>query len=324
MDVVAATLDRMHSWVEVESVPNQGTTVRLTIPLRSIIEHTMVFRAGGQIFALPMQFVRTASGRNGHLPDGGTKMPITHVGNLLGLQDPPTANQLLIIERQRFSSPDEEHGDEFAASSQVAEGSGGVGIFVDEILGPEEVVVRPLPPLFRHQSLYSGVTLSGTGEIMLVLDAPRLIELGYQVTKNRPGDAGGASQRHTKATEKTKQVLIVDDSLSARKSLSIMLRHRGFDAVEASDGVAALERLRDTTYALVVTDLEMPRLSGLELLREIKESDQSAATPVVILSSRQEDEFRSRAERLGVTRYVVKPIDDHTLDEILNELQRKT
>jgi chemosensory pili system protein ChpA (sensor histidine kinase/response regulator) len=280
----------------------------------------MVFRAGGQIFALPMQFVRTAGSRDGRLPDGAANMPTMHVAKLLSLPEPPAAHQLLLVEHQRFSSPDGENGDEITASSHVAEGPGGLGIFVDEIVGPEEVVVRPLPPLFRHQSLLSGVTLSGTGEIMLVLDAPRLIELGRLSADCGPSDH--ALHRQASADDGGPQILIVDDSLSARKSLSIMLRRRGFDTVEASDGLAALECLRDTTYAAVFTDLEMPRLNGLELVREISESPRGALIPVVMLSSRQEDEFRSQAERLGVVRYVVKPINEQTLDEILNDLHK--
>jgi chemotaxis protein histidine kinase CheA len=195
MDVVATTLERMRGWIEVESEPGQGTSVCLAVPLRCVIDHAMVFRAGGQLFAMPMSYViraKSSSVQGAHpiRPEqtGESEPAISFADFLSGsTQKPPAACQELIV------------GDGHAPTRATGTVAGNthdgnsrhtrrLSILVDEILGPEEVVVRPLPPLLSRQALFSAVTLAGTGEIVFLIDGRHLLDITC-------GAAGGRNRR---------------------------------------------------------------------------------------------------------------------------------
>jgi chemosensory pili system protein ChpA (sensor histidine kinase/response regulator) len=197
-----------------------------------------------------------------------------------------------------------------------------VALLVDEVVGPEEVVVRPLPALLKHRRLFSGVTLAGTGQMVLLFDARRLIERGLN-------HAGGPQPHKTAqdrfppkfaARKELSRFLVVDDSPSTRRSLTQMLERRGFTTTEAGDGLEAVSRLRDGHFAAVFTDLEMPRLGGMELLRQIKSRRETRCLPVVIVSSCQEAQHRDRAKELGATDYLAKPVSDEVLTETIERI----
>ena len=94
MDVVANALERMHSWTEVDSVPGQGTSIRLLLPMHSVIEHVMVFRVGGQEFGVPAQFVKFAGAISAV---ENVDYPVTNVGRLFGLKSMSSSDQQLLV-----------------------------------------------------------------------------------------------------------------------------------------------------------------------------------------------------------------------------------
>ena len=335
MDVVAATLDRLRGWIQVDSEPERGTTIRLNIPLPSIIQHAMVLRSSGQLFALPMQFVRGAGGD----PDGCVPIPLAGLfgrGTSLRSASPSRqekAGELLVLDCGTGAKSE---------SVEVAARRRCVTLSVDEIVGPEELVVRPLPALLKQHPLCSGATLSGMGEMVLVLDAHTVAALGAEHLhalaagpRSAPlGPGSDSDQRRvetagvasgTDTCPKTKRVmrpriLVTDDSVTARKRLTRSLLRYDVEIVEANDGSEALELLKDQEFAAVFSDLEMPNIDGLGLLAEIKSRERTRQIPVVIVSSRIEDEFQSRARALGVDGYLGKPIDDEALDRSLGEI----
>ena len=313
MDVVANALERMHSWTEVDSVPGQGTSIRLLIPMHSVIEHVMVFRVGGQEFGVPTQFVKFA-GAIGTVEN--VDYPVTNVGRLFGLKSMSSSDQQLLVLSHAAKEATVEHCDDSRpVTGQKTEKR--LGILVDEIVGPEEVVVRPLPNLLAAQGLFSGVTLSGLGDIMLLFDSQQLLERGLCT-----GDTVSQNLVNNEAPRRTKRVLVVDDSRTSRRTLIHCLNEFPFEIDESVDGVDALRRIKDQSYDLIFTDLEMPELGGMELLREVREHSASdvAKTPVVIVSSRGEDQFRQEANRLAVNDYLIKPVTESIVRQSLDRL----
>jgi CheY-like chemotaxis protein len=104
-------------------------------------------------------------------------------------------------------------------------------------------------------------------------------------------------------------VLVVDDSISVRKVVTRHLQAMGLEVDEVSDGMEALGRLRARPYGLVVTDLEMPRIDGFELLSEMKQVDRLASIPVIVVSTRVDDEARQKVAALGARAMLPKPVD---------------
>ena len=315
MDIVATTVSQMHGRIEVDSTPGQGTTMRLLIPLRSGIEHVMVFRANGQLFALPMQSVNAARSRTTAHRD----VLQVSLANLLSLPDmnSPQDDNVLIL-RRTIGLMNAKHSN----VNQHVETSGGQSRFaltVDEVVGPEEVVVRSLPGLVQRHPLFCGVTLSGAGEMVLLLNSEKLGQACLQTfAESQRTQSCEASPGHFES-DKRPLALVVEDSLSARKSLVKKLLPYGFAITEAGDGLEALDQLRRKKFALVLTDLDMPRLGGLELLSDIQTGHYGSA-PVVVVSSRNEDEFRSRALDSGAAAYLNKPVTDESLANLLANL----
>ncbi|MFG0335887.1 MAG: response regulator, partial [Maioricimonas sp. JB049] len=320
MDVVATTLEKMHSRIEIESRPGRGTTIRLSIPLRSVIEHAMVFRSGGRMFALPIQSVKAVSrheaGRNGSAvpfsSDADFHVPLNELLRNPGAGD-TTGGHWLVLGGKATGA---ERGGPAGTVGESAS-SRRVAIHVDEILGPEEVVVRSLPPLLRRHPLLGGVTLSGASEIVLMLDAGRLFERCC-----RWQSRGGTEQTSAPAGESgtNRRILVADDSISARRHLVRRLQRRGYEIDEAEDGLAALDRLRNQEYLAIFTDLEMPRMGGLDLLAEIKSGERHSATPVVVVTSRDEQPVRDRVDELGGDGFLAKPASGAALDEVIERL----
>jgi CheY-like chemotaxis protein len=154
--------------------------------------------------------------------------------------------------------------------------------------------------------------------MVLAIDPVRIWDLGQAVDQafcsprtESPTDGvgGGLLQR----------ILLVDDSLSARVSMAKRLQRLGFETSEACDGMEALDRLRSDSFALVVTDLDMPRLGGLELLNELR-LRRMIDVPVAVVSGRTEPEIQSRAIRYGARCFLNKPVNDELLKRMLQDV----
>lgn len=330
MDVVASALRRMHARVDIDSEPGQGTTIRLRIPLRSVIEHTMVFRCSGQLFALPVQSVRAVSAdewqgsQNDSNRDKQTAKPI-RLGEVLGL--PPSAesdsDHYLVLGEANLPQTKHVDGNVHASpSTNETPSPHTVTVQVDEILGPDEVVVRSLPPLLRRHPLLSGATLSGSGDVVQLLDCDRLVEAGLATTlKSTQTTDAPQSPANPAASSDTLKVLVVDDSLSARRSLIQKLQPHEFELHEAGDGFEALDRIRNEHFDMVFSDLEMPRMGGFDLLAEVRSNRKTRSLPVVIVTTRGEREYRARAEELGTSGYMTKPVSAPELEQMLEQLR---
>ena len=281
MDVVDSWVRRLRGSIDVESVPGQGTTFRLQIPLRSAVEHAMVVRSGGQLFALPMHAVSGTSDARlpaSGLPRDASAARVVALGHLLGPAQGQTTRCSHVMLRNTASAPQ---------SAQRRAGLN-VTIAVDAIVGVEEVVVRSLPPLLQRNELFAGVTLSGRAETVLLLDARKLIELSQrseQVARENPV----ANLDDDIAEDPDGDcILIVDDSVAVRRSLSKKLSAAGHRVREASNGRDALDLLKSSGFAAVVSDIDMPVMNGIELLQEIRRRRELQAIAVTVLTSRDE------------------------------------
>ena len=294
----------MRGWIEVSSIAGQGTCIRLSFPLPSVIQHTMVFRSSGQLYALPMQFVQKAGTNVDQLPSVRLETLITDDVTSLTPGGIPLVLSCHQFGRERI---DAEHRR--------------ATLLVDEIVGPEEVVVRPLPPMLKQHPTCCGATLSGLGETVLVLDTLRVVELAAQaaaLNKKHKNTALNAASSTT--PDPRPKVLIVDDSKSARARVVRSLRRYNVETVQACDGREAIELMARQHFSAVFSDMEMPHVDGMELLSSIQRSGQEHRPPVVIISSRDEDSFRKTATDLGASDYLIKPLAEHDLDESIQSI----
>jgi chemosensory pili system protein ChpA (sensor histidine kinase/response regulator) len=198
---------------------------------------------------------------------------------------------------------------------------------VDEILGPEEAVVRPLPSLLRHHPLVAGLSLSGNGEVVQLLDSHSLAlhleqyrsAVAEKDQRRQPStplrEAATTAEGDAKREQATARVLVVDDSKTARMRIVRPLLERGIEVCQACDGAEALEVLRTGPFSAIFTDLEMPVMDGFELLYELQ--SRNTAEPVIVASTLQHRTHRQRTEALGAAEHLGKPVDTEKLVETL-------
>ncbi len=304
MDVVATTIDRMQGRIEVDSKTGAGTSIQISIPLTTGIEHVMVYRAGGQLFALPMRSIQAAD----HQSHADTR--IVPFARAIGLTDIAGSGETARDSARHTLMLDER-----------------LGLRIDEVVGPDEVVVRPLPEVLRRHPLVGGVVLSASGETVLLLNADRAREWCQAIPDAKPLESEPASSGEPVSSPApasgppVRRALVVDDSLSARMILARKLKDRGFSVDEASDGLAALASLRTGQFEYLFTDLDMPRMGGLELLGEVHQGEFSGMTTIVV-SSRPQEEIWKRATENGAAGFLPKPVSGESLDSLLRQVKQ--
>jgi chemosensory pili system protein ChpA (sensor histidine kinase/response regulator) len=198
-----------------------------------------------------------------------------------------------------------------------------VAVVVSEILEKEAIVVKGLGPFLDGLWPFAGGTISADGRVILVLEPGRLLQPGgaavgppspHPLPSVAPvADVAVAEvtpPRTPEPAEGRRRILLVDDSISVRTHVGRMLERAGFQVVLASDGVEARERLAEVAVDLVITDLEMPRMNGFELIQGLRRDAPTRTLPVVVLTTRAGSKYLNLARWLGANHYVAKPVDE--------------
>lgn len=303
MDVVAQEVSRLHGTIELDSQAGRGTQFTLRLPVRLALEQVMIVRVDGQALALPVSLVtlvqvfdpaeRRGGGAEATVQVRGRDVPLIDAREALGFSTTSrTSNPKLLLVR---------------ADDDV------LALLVDSIDGTCELVLKPLGPLLAGHPVISGTGQSIGGEVILALNPTGMIRW------MRAG-AGVASTANRKATARQAPILVVDDSISVRRVVTRNLRALGYAVEEVSNGLEALSRLRSKSYTMVLTDLEMPHLDGLELLAELGRLQPEAAVPVVVASTKNDPETRRRVFELGARAFLTKPVETDELARLIRSL----
>jgi chemosensory pili system protein ChpA (sensor histidine kinase/response regulator) len=194
-------------------------------------------------------------------------------------------------------------------------------LVVDAVVGKEEVAIKPIGGLLAGLAPYGGATVTGEGRVILVLDPGRLLALA----ESRQGSSVAAAPIPSLDVSRppgrvARRVMLVDDSVSVRRFVARMLEKGGFEVVTANDGAEALERLIDTTVDIVITDLEMPRVNGYELIENLRHRATTQDVPVMVLTTRAGEKHWALARRLGVRHYVTKPVDEEAFVRLVRDV----
>ena len=194
-----------------------------------------------------------------------------------------------------------------------------VVVHVDEVIGNQEVVVKNVGPQLSKLPGLAGVTLLPSGAVALIYNPvalaavyasqARAVSMAPQASPVVADlDARAAAPAHS-----TPMVLVVDDSLTVRRVTQRLLTREGYRVVTAKDGLDALERLAEERPAVMLSDIEMPRMDGFDLLRNVRADARLTGLPVVMISSRIAQKHRDYASELGVDHYLGKPFSEEEL-----------
>ena len=192
-------------------------------------------------------------------------------------------------------------------------------VFVDKILDTREIVVKPLSKYIPKISGILGTTILGDGSATSAID---LIEL---IIESEAVGAKKLSKYKAQPTaEARKLALIVEDSISTRKSLAQYMSDLGFKVETAKDGVEAIDKIQKQVPELILTDLEMPRMNGLELTEHLRGIEETSETPIIMITSRATDKHKQEAVNRGVSEYLTKPYDEDSLFNAVQALKIQT
>ncbi len=296
MDIVRTRVESLRGRVSVQSEPGKGTTFVLQIPVSLVRLSCILLRLGEQDFAVPSVSVArmmtlqrdvlfTAEGREMIMLDE-RPVPVVSLGRILGLHVKPLSEM-----------------DEIPVMILTV-GDRVVAFEVDELFSEQELVLKPLGHEIAGAQYVSGAALLGGGEIVIVLDPNDLIR-----------GATGQTSLHLRQTmtmnavttaERRLCVLIVDDSITTRTLEKHILETAGFEVHVAVDGMEAWDRLGEREFDVVIADVEMPRMNGLELTRRVKADAQLEHTPIILLTSLGKPEQREEGLKAGADAYLVK------------------
>jgi chemosensory pili system protein ChpA (sensor histidine kinase/response regulator) len=198
---------------------------------------------------------------------------------------------------------------------------------VDEVLGNREVVVKNLGPQLARLPGLAGVSVLASGAVALIYNPVALASVYGDLARELRAsamaaavarDAGESVEMPTHTlmggVNKVPLVLVVDDSITVRRVTQRLLKREGYRVALANDGLQALERLQEEKPSVVLSDIEMPRMDGFDLARNIRGDAHLRDLPIIMITSRIAAKHREHAMELGVDHYLGKPYSE---DELL-------
>ncbi|MCU6434708.1 Hpt domain-containing protein [Undibacterium sp. Jales W-56] len=329
MDVVRSEAASLGGRVAVSSTEGKGAHFTIHLPLTLAVTQVVILKSGGKTFAVPSVLVEqvqqlksamlATAYNDGAIVWQGNRVAMHYLSSMLGEHDvAPIAQQ-------------------YSPILIMKSGTERVAIHVDDIVGNREVVVKNIGPQLARMIGIAGATVLGSGEIVLILNPVPLAHRmeheharhpTQQATQDHPEmgavanlSAGTANAQVAPVQGLRTQhtIMVVDDSLTVRRVTQRLLTREGYQVVLAKDGIDALEQLQSVTPDVMLVDIEMPRMDGFDLTRNVRSDARTSHIPIIMITSRTADKHRNYAQELGVNEYFGKPYRE---DDLLGAIMR--
>ena len=325
MDVVRSEVQALGGRIETATQSGLGTSFKLVLPLTTAVTQVVVMRSGAISVGVPanlVELVRRVTAREleqayntGVLEFAGESVPFFWSGALLQSSpqsiEPAAKTMPVVIFR--------------SASQRVA-------VHLDEILGNQEAVIKNLGPQLSRLPGLAGMTVLASGAVILIYNPVALANVyGDKARQYSAAQAeaealdvqdqipGAAARVLQPAVPQVPLILVVDDSITVRRVTQRLLQREGYRVALAADGLQALERLQEERPVVVLSDIEMPRMDGFDLARNIRGDARLKNLPIVMITSRIAEKHREHAQSLGVNHYLGKPYSE---EELLSLVRR--
>ncbi|TAG28246.1 MAG: response regulator [Burkholderiales bacterium] len=348
MDVVRSEVVALGGRIETATSAGQGTSFKLVLPLTTAVTQVVMMRIGELAIGVPanlIEIVRRASLKelqssynSGTYEYAGESLPFFWSGALLqhsaASSEPATKTMPVAVFR--------------SAAQRVA-------VHIDEVLGNQEVVVKNLGPQLSRLPGLAGMTVLASGAVALIYNPvalatvygaqaramsfdpaqPHALEGQAQlrdVTDAVPRELSGDAQPVVPLVPANPAsisppsiplVLVVDDSITVRRVTQRLLQREGYRVSMAADGLQALERLAEELPSVILSDIEMPRMDGFDLLRNVRGDAKLKHLPTIMITSRIAEKHREYAFELGANHYLGKPYNEEELLSLIRRYARE-
>lgn len=347
LDAVANQLQKLKGNIRIKTEKNVGTSFNLRVPLTLVISQALMVKVNLQSIAIPVIAVQesvqykqddlVADGKKQYIRVRGRLLPFIHLKDILKFN-----------EAGQFGN---EKPIQLAVVIHDAGVSMALGI--DELVGRQEVVIKSLGSHLQNVDYISGGTILANGDVALILDYAlviRTIEMHFfgkmtekQQTRTVRKEDGSKAQSKAPAekegnpsvpknetvskekttpgrviiqksiTDRKPKIIVVDDSNSVRNFVGSILERSGFIAIKSTNGADALDKMKSEKVDLIITDLEMPKMHGFDLISNIRALDKYDDLPIIILTGRAGMKHRQTGEELGANAFIVKPFKEKDL-----------
>lgn len=306
MDVVASELKQLGGSLQIDSEFGEGATFVIRIPITLAITQSLLIKCGNGIYAVPLASVEGVVRLSAHelkqkyaennpsYHYADREYSLCHLGRLLEVCQPQLGG-----------------ADKMFPVLLVRSGDSRMAIHVEATLGNREIVVKPLAPQLSRLPAVSGATILGDGNVILILNIQGLVRID---TSTQPLQ----SRIEESNSDAVSTIMVVDDSITIRKVTTRFLERNNYKVVTAKDGVDAVQKLQDFTPALILLDIEMPRMDGYELATHVRNNARLKNVPIIMITSRTGDKHRQRAMDIGIQEYLGKPYNE---SELLGHVQ---
>ncbi|ELS02994.1 chemotaxis protein histidine kinase-like protein [Xenococcus sp. PCC 7305] len=301
MDIVRSQILKLRGSLDIDTKLNFGTTFILKLPLNISLVSVLLVQLQNRMVAIPNSSIRETL-LYGELPI------IDHENPTLIWQEQviPLASiaSLLPCPREPLSVGKPKVG-------IILEGSfGHFAIAVDGLVSTENLIVKPFDDTIPIPPYLAGCTILGTGEVV-----PVILPQGFEISNLKAISAQPAAISSRQDENTVPTIMVAEDSVATRKLLEKILISVGCDVILCRDGQEAIEQftLHYEKISVVISDVEMPRRNGFELLEAIKTHAEGQTIPVVMVTSRTGDRHRQKAEHLGANAYLGKPLQPQEL-----------
>lgn len=310
MDVVRAWVEGMNGVMRISSQKGRGTTIELRFAATLSTLQSLIVDVGGERFALPsLQVEQAVPKGSGSFVLVGNKLQYRynnrilralHLAEVTGLAvdaDKPLADYDAVVVRVQ---------DKLFA------------LAVDRLLDSRDLLVKNPGRYARHVRGVAGLSVLGDGGIAVNLDLVQLLA-GWKGNSQAGGGAAPIISRKAISKPQLPGVLVVDDALTVRNTLQQLVEDAGYHVETARDGLDALDKLRNFKPHVVLTDLEMPNMNGVELTQSLRNREDTKALPIIMITSRSQDKHRELAQNAGVDAYITKPYNEGELLKLIRQ-----
>ena len=309
MDLVYSQIIASKGTVHIESEKDKGCQIELRMPVTLISSHVLMIRHRNRMLAVSSrgveQILHPTDSQIIESEDGLMCKIGDELFELINLED--------LID---FPGDRRKKDRETRPALLIREEEINKVVYIQEIVDSRELVIKPMGKYMNNIRGIPGATILGDGSVVPVLDIPDLLRSSIRTE----GETDHVSYEQTGASTALPTALVVDDSLSARRALAQVVKDAGYDVRTAKDGLEAVEIIDKKVPEILLVDMEMPRMNGLELTAHVRANPDSSDIPVIMVTSRSTEKHREQAKSAGVNILLTKPFSEDVLLDHITKL----
>ncbi len=307
LDVVRANVEKLKGAIQVTSTPGNGCKFQVRLSTSLATTKVLIVELNQTHYALPLEFIKTM-----------ITLPKTELYEVEGkptitFEDKPISiTKLTSLLQLPTSENSQEKDNLFCIILQI--GDEQFGAVVDDLVDQQDIVIKPQSKLLKRIPNIAGATILGSGEVCLILNPPDLLH------SLRNGN-WRTVVTSTESESPKNRLLLVEDSIIIRTQMQRLLKGAGYNVAIAENGAIGLQKVQEQEFDIVLSDVEMPHMNGLEMTANIRKHSQYDRLPIVLITTLASTEDKRRGKEAGANAYLTKgDFDQQLLFQTLGQL----